>query len=94
MNLYDLKQILMRTSTTQKYEWRDDALCKNLDTSVFFPDLTGVNIDLYIKKNMPCGQCMVKKACKDYADDHGEEYGIWGGEYRSPYLLKNKANGK
>ena len=26
-----------------------------------------------------CAQCPVKKVCGEYALDHDEEYGVWGG---------------
>jgi len=86
--MQDLRQTLMRISTTQKYDWRDKSLCKDLDTDLFFPDTRRVNIEKYIQENLPCGNCKVKKECNDFADENEEEFGVWGGVYRSPYIMK------
>ena len=91
MSLEGLRQILTKISTTQTYKWRDRALCKYLDTSVFYPDFRGFNVERYIQQNLPCAKCPVKKDCTDFADDNGEEWGIWGGEYRTPQKLIAKA---
>jgi len=89
-NLQDLKQILTKTLTTQKYSWRDEALCSDLDPNLFFPKFTGGDsIPNYIAKNLPCARCTVKEECINFADESGEEWGVWGGIYRSPRLKIN-----
>jgi WhiB family transcriptional regulator, redox-sensing transcriptional regulator len=76
---------------TQKYEWRDEALCIGLETSLFYPDFRGksIGIQTYIDENLPCKRCPVKSECIDFADENEEEFGIWGGKYRSPRLVKH-----
>jgi len=84
----------MKTLTTQKLEWRDRALCKELDPNVFFPDLRGVkNLEEYIDKELPCNRCEVKEECLDFAEENECEWGVWGGEYRSPYYTPVRLRG-
>jgi WhiB family redox-sensing transcriptional regulator len=55
--------------------WRDLALCAQTDPEAFFPD----------KGESPrpakrvCARCEVRAECLQYALDHGERFGIWGG---------------
>ena len=84
MSSQDLTLILKKILTTQTYKWRARAACKDINTELFFPDMRGINADKYIKENLPCHKCKVKQDCIDFADDTGEEWGIWGGEYRTP----------
>lgn len=93
--MHDLQQILTKISTTQTFKWKKEALCKELDPSMFFPDFRGVNIAKYIDEALPCKNCPVQQECIDFADESGEEWGIWGGEYRTPRLMAQRAaNGK
>jgi len=80
----------MKTSTTQKFEWRDSALCKNLEPSVFYPDFRGMDIENYIANNLPCARCSVKNKCLEYALDN-EEQGVWGGVYLRPTTMTVRA---
>jgi WhiB family redox-sensing transcriptional regulator len=94
--MLDLKQILTKTLTTQKYEWQDDSACKGIDINVFFPDFRGMSIDNYIKNNIPCHKCPVKTECLEHAVEH-EEQGIWGGVYLRPPTMTvrvKKTDGK
>lgn len=88
--MQDQRQTQTKIYQEQTYNWRDEALCANLEVSVFFPDLRGMNVDKYIEQNLPCVKCTVKEECLDYADDNGEEWGIWGGEYRTPKILSKR----
>jgi WhiB family redox-sensing transcriptional regulator len=83
-------QTLKKTSTSQKYDWRDRSLCRDLDTNLFFPNLSGTNnAENYISANLPCHKCPVTKECIQYANSNHEEWGVWGGVYRSPRIKKN-----
>ena len=56
-------------------DWRDRALCAQTDPDSFFPD----------KGESPrpakrvCAACEVRAECLQYALDHGERFGVWGG---------------
>lgn len=55
--------------------WRDLALCAQTDPEAFFPDKG--------KSSQPakrvCARCEVRAQCLQYALNHGERFGIWGG---------------
>ena len=55
--------------------WQDDALCAEVDGELFFPEKGG---DVSPAKRV-CMACRVRRECLDYALDHGERFGIWGG---------------
>jgi len=52
--------------------WKVDALCKNMDTEVFF------NTEEPHVLRIVCGTCPVQKKCLDYAL-RNLEFGFWGG---------------
>ena len=58
--------------------WRDDAACRGMDTSVFFPergDIEGVRTAKEI-----CARCTVTAECLEWAYSVFEiDNGIWGG---------------
>ena len=56
--------------------WRDRALCKDSATpEVWFPwDAKGAEVAIAI-----CEGCPVRAECLEYALEHGEDQGIWGG---------------
>ena len=55
--------------------WRDSALCAQTDPEEFFPDKGGTT--RHAKRT--CAACTVRTECLQYALDHGERFGIWGG---------------
>lgn len=56
-------------------EWREDAACRGLDTSTFFP-LT--DEDAGPAKEV-CAACPVRQACLEFALASRQEDGVWGG---------------
>lgn len=55
--------------------WMDDAACKGINPSVFFPsDGAGVEVAAQI-----CEGCPQKHACLEFALDHRIDHGVWGG---------------
>ena len=57
-------------------DWRDSALCAQVDPEIFFPD-----------KGMPgrdaaavCHRCEVRETCLQFALDNRITDGIWGGQ--------------
>lgn len=56
-------------------EWVLDALCASTDPEAFFPDKAGSS---RTGKDV-CRRCPVAAECLDYALEHEERFGIWGG---------------
>lgn len=52
------------------------ARCKGLDQTIHFAE-TKAGIDYAIRV---CQACPVLDACKAYAREHREPFGVWGGE--------------
>jgi hypothetical protein len=75
---------------TLRFDWWDYIACKGMDVNAFFPSLLGKDIQKYIDENLPCNKCIVKAQCMKYADENEEEWGVWGGEYRSPHVTAKK----
>lgn len=59
----------------ERPEWQDDALCAQTDPEEFYPEKGG---NTRLAKAI-CQRCDVREQCLQYALDHGERYGIWGG---------------
>ncbi len=56
--------------------WQDSALCAYVGGDVWFPDKgepTGA-------AKRVCADCTVQAECLEYALDHDERFGIWGGK--------------
>lgn len=56
-------------------DWRENALCAQVDNDIFFPEKGGSTKDA---KTL-CKECPVRVACLSWALDNDEKYGIWGG---------------
>ena len=73
--------------------WRDEALCAEVDGDLFFPDVR----DTDREAKRICAACPVQKECLDYAISAGEEFGVWGGtteiERRHLLVLPRKPGG-
>lgn len=55
--------------------WQADGLCAETDPEAFFPERGGSSLEA----KRICGECTVRATCLQYALDHDEQYGIWGG---------------
>ena len=55
--------------------WQDRALCAQTDPEAFFPEKGGSTREA--KK--VCRTCEVRTECLEYALEHDERFGIWGG---------------
>lgn len=55
--------------------WMGDALCAQTDPEIFFPDKGGTTAPA----KAVCARCAVAAECLDYALEHEEHFGIWGG---------------
>ena len=56
-------------------EWQERALCKETDPEAFFPELGGSTREA----KRICTRCEVRTECLQYALDHDERSGVWGG---------------
>nr|WP_211116335.1 WhiB family transcriptional regulator [Glycomyces buryatensis] len=56
-------------------EWQARALCAQTDPEAFFPEKGGSTRDA----KRICARCEVKENCLQYALEHDERFGIWGG---------------
>ncbi len=56
-------------------DWQDRALCAQTDPDAFFPEKGASNREA--KK--VCRGCEVRMECLEYALEHDERFGIWGG---------------
>ena len=55
--------------------WMDRALCAETDPEAFFPEKGGSTREA----KAVCMACEVRQQCLDYALEHDERFGIWGG---------------
>jgi WhiB family transcriptional regulator, redox-sensing transcriptional regulator len=68
--------------------WQDRALCAQTDPDSFFPEKGGSTREA----KRVCRSCEVRAECLDYALEHDERFGIWGGlSERERRRLKREA---
>jgi WhiB family transcriptional regulator, redox-sensing transcriptional regulator len=60
---------------TAELSWMDFAICQETDPEAFFPEKGGSTRDA----KRVCRDCPVRSECLDYAMEHDERFGIWGG---------------
>jgi WhiB family transcriptional regulator, redox-sensing transcriptional regulator len=69
--------------------WQERALCAQTDPEAFFPEKGGSTREA--KK--VCRACEVRADCLEYALEHDERFGIWGGmSERERRRLKREAS--
>jgi WhiB family redox-sensing transcriptional regulator len=62
------------------FDWRDEALCRDTDPSLFFPvGTTGLAVMQIDKAKGVCAECTASAACLDFALETNQDSGIWGG---------------
>jgi WhiB family redox-sensing transcriptional regulator len=66
---------LFNLGSPEVTEWRLDALCAETDPELFHPEKGGPTS---LAKQV-CRSCSVRQQCLNYALDHHERDGIWGG---------------
>ncbi len=59
----------------QKLAWQNQALCRGVDTDVFFP---ATDEEAGEAKEI-CGACPVRETCLEHALTVREREGVWGG---------------
>ena len=60
---------------TAEPAWQDRALCAQTDPEAFFPEKGGSTREA----KLVCRSCEVRTECLEYALEHDERFGIWGG---------------
>jgi WhiB family redox-sensing transcriptional regulator len=56
-------------------DWRDSALCAQVDPDTWFPERGGSTKEA----KMICARCRFTARCLQLALDTGEIHGVWGG---------------
>jgi len=56
-------------------EWQERALCAQGDPEAFFPEKGGSTREA----KRICTRCEVRADCLEYALEHHERFGVWGG---------------
>ncbi|WP_406083080.1 WhiB family transcriptional regulator [Micromonospora zamorensis] len=56
-------------------DWRDDALCQQVDPEIFYPDKG----ESTAPAKSICSRCDVRTECLKAALDRREQFGVWGG---------------
>lgn len=73
---------------TDDLAWHDLALCAETDPEAFFPEKGGSTREA----KRVCRSCEVRAECLEYALEHDERFGIWGGmSERERRRLKREA---
>jgi WhiB family redox-sensing transcriptional regulator len=57
-------------------DWVDSAVCAQTDPNLFYPEGKGFT---GAKAKEVCRTCPVRIQCLDWALEHDERYGVWGG---------------
>lgn len=55
--------------------WMGEAICAQTDSEAFFPEKGGTTKPA----KQICATCPVRSQCLEYAMDHDERFGVWGG---------------
>ena len=76
----DLKNV--PGTLTDYWNWQQQGLCSNLDSDLFFHpegERGGPRRRRIEHAKTICAQCPVINQCREYALNHHEPYGVWGG---------------
>ena len=72
---YDLQALGLDEDSSELPGWQERALCAQTDPEAFFPEKGGSTREA----KRICVGCEVRPECLEYALDHDERFGIWGG---------------
>ena len=70
-----VRELFLLDADAEDAGWQERALCAQTDPEAFFPEKGGSTRDA--KK--VCRGCEVRAECLEYALEHDERFGIWGG---------------
>ena len=83
-----LDQVFISPDEADELDWQDQALCAQTDPEAFFPEKGGSTREA----KRVCRSCEVRAECLEYALEHDERFGIWGGmSERERRRLKREA---
>ena len=72
----------------EEASWQERSLCAQTDPEAFFPEKGGSTREA----KRICTGCEVRAECLEYALEHDERFGIWGGlSERERRRLKRRA---
>lgn len=60
---------------TENRDWREDAVCARVDGDFWYPEVGGTNR----RAKAMCRSCPVMDTCLQWAFDHNEQWGVFGG---------------
>jgi WhiB family redox-sensing transcriptional regulator len=61
-------------------DWRHDSACRDEDPELFFPiGTTGPALMQVEDAKSVCRRCTVVESCLNWALEHGQDAGVWGG---------------
>src|SRR3954470_24515382 len=83
-----MRELIVLDGAEEELGWQERALCAQTDPQAFFPEKGGSTREA--KK--VCLTCDVRGECLEYALQHDERFGIWGGmSERERRKLKKRA---
>ena len=88
--MHEVQLVMLNTIDEDETElsWQERSLCAQTDQEAFFPEKGGSTRDA---KKVFIG-CEVRAECLEYALQHDERFGIWGGlSERERRKLKKRA---
>jgi WhiB family transcriptional regulator, redox-sensing transcriptional regulator len=69
-------------ATTDQWDWQLQAACRGMDVTWFFPperEQAKARTSRISRAKAVCAHCPALIACRDFALDNGEVFGVWGG---------------
>jgi WhiB family redox-sensing transcriptional regulator len=83
-----VREFYLLDGETEELGWQERALCAQTDPEAFFPEKGGSTREA----KRVCLVCPVRAECLEYALEHDERFGIWGGlSERERRKLKKRA---
>jgi WhiB family redox-sensing transcriptional regulator len=70
-------------------DWLANAACAGMDSRAFFSTGHHAVAQVNAAKRV-CAACPVKAACRDYAIQAGEKFGVWGGMSQRELRLRRR----
>ena len=69
-------------ATTDVWDWQLEAACRGMEDTWFFPpdrEQAKARTSRISRAKAVCAHCPALIPCRDFALDHGEVFGVWGG---------------
>lgn len=69
--------------TVDRHYWQEDAACRKMAGSIFFPDHRILNDDRWDIPRLVCADCVVKSECLEMVlkfEDTDDKWGMFGGK--------------